>query len=222
MGKSNLYKSDDHDRQSNRPLSNVGIDKIIRQGSQFVCATLGNVSEQQNDLQPVAEQAEERNLMQSESNHEDSCVDADSDNQQESENENERFEREGDNGQENGVPEIDESIASQVSKSSLISSDDDNEDKYDEYLDRVQSLHINASQNMKSITNNNRTSIRMTIEQAMIVKRTISMIWGPSLFDGTKVKRKFLKTELAEVVELSVARLRQGIACNYYGYTFNR
>ena len=75
---------------------------------------------------------------------------------------------------------------------------------------------------MKSITNNNRTSIRMTIEQAMIVKRTISMIWGPSLFDGTKVKRKFLKTELAEVVELSVARLRQGIACNYYGYTFNR
>ena len=75
---------------------------------------------------------------------------------------------------------------------------------------------------MKSLSNKNRASIRMTIEQAMIVKRTISLIWGPSLFDGTKAKRSFLKTELAEVVELSVARLRDGIECNYFGYTFNR
>ena len=70
---------------------------------------------------------------------------------------------------------------------------------------------MNGSLLGKSISLKHRPSMRMTAQQAMIVRKALSMIWGPSLFDGTKNKRKYLKTELPEVVELTVLRLEQGI-----------
>ena len=66
--KSNQNKSDENEKISNRPMSNVNLEKIARQGSLFGLPTEGNGSDQQIDLQPVTELVEERNILLSDSN----------------------------------------------------------------------------------------------------------------------------------------------------------